>query len=142
MSEESKEIDPIVEKETLEGVLGESPSEAPIDDQSGEDEPAAGTSSDAVAAGSNAKKKRSKKAALKKVLGGGSVDHANDDASGSSPNPASKLTSEMVEQLLEMNPSLKSEVAGMDRDKAAEIVKKLDVSDLLTGMVWHIHEYL
>ncbi len=41
----------------------------------------------------------------------------------------------MVDQLLEMNPSLKSEVAGMDRDKAVEAVNKLDVSDLLTGMV-------
>jgi glycylpeptide N-tetradecanoyltransferase len=39
-----------------------------------------------------------------------------------------------VEQLLEMNPSLKSEVAGMGKEAATEAVKKLDVADLLTGM--------
>ena len=81
-----------------------------------------------VAQGSIERKKRSKKAKLKKALTGkdgadGSLDHT------------SKLTSGMLEQLLEMNPSLKSEVAGMDKDKAAEKLKKLDVADMLTGMV-------
>ncbi len=135
MSEESKETDPTVEKVALEEVITGQSTEAHVNDESGEDEPAASTNSDAVAASSTAKKKKSKRAKIKKLIGGGGADHGEGDASGSSSNPASKLTGEMVEQLLEMNPSLKSEVAGMDKEKAAEAVKKLDVSDLLTGMV-------
>ncbi|KAI9879712.1 MAG: glycylpeptide N-tetradecanoyltransferase [Pleopsidium flavum] len=133
MSEESKEPDPKIEKEVAEEAFTGKSTETPVDDESDEDEPTASTHSDAVAASSTAKKKKSKKAKIKKLLGGGGADSAG-DASGSSSNPASKLTSEMVQQLLEMNPSLKSEVAGMDKEKAAEAVKKLDVSDLLTGM--------
>lgn len=136
MPEESKEIDPKVDEEALEEELKENATEIPVADESGEDEPAASTSSDAVAASSSTKKKKSKRAALKKkFLGAGASDQGNNEPSESSSNPASKLTNDMVEQLLEMNPSLKSEVAGMDREKAAEAVKKLDVSDLLTGMV-------
>ena len=135
MAEESKETDSKVDEEALEEVLQRKSTEIPVDDKSGEDEPAASTSSDAVATSSTAKKKKSKRAAVRKIFGAGGSDHGNDEASESSSNPASKLTDDMVEQLLEMNPSLKSEVAGMDREKAAEAVKKLDVSDLLTGMV-------
>ena len=139
MSEESKEIDPKVDKENLEGSLKEKSTEISAEDQSGDDEPAAGAAPDAVATSSTAKKKKSKRAALKKkILGGGGSEHGDGEPSESSSNPASKLTTDMVEQLLEMNPSLKSEVAGMDRDQAAEAVKKLDVSDLLTGMVKYI----
>ena len=89
---------------------------------------------DSRAAGAAAdKKKKSKKAKLKKALGvGGKQDG---DQPGSSSHPAGKLTDGMVEQLLEINPSLKSEVAGLDIEKTAESVKKMDVADLLTGMV-------
>lgn len=136
MPEESKESDPKVEEEALDEVLKEKLTDIPVDEESGEDEHPASTNSDAVAASSSAKKKRSKRAALKKkILGDGGTDLGNGEPSGSSSNPASRLTNDMVEQLLEMNPSLKSEVSGMDREKAAEAVKKLDVSDLLTGMV-------
>lgn len=93
---------------------------------------------DAAAASSSAKKKKSKKAKMKKVLGATSKDNGAASSSSSSANPASKLTTGMVEQLLEMNPSLKGEVAGMDKEKAAEALKKLDVADLLTGMVCDI----
>lgn len=34
-----------------------------------------------------------------------------------------------------MNPALRSEVAGLDKNNAAEAVRKMDVADLLTGMV-------
>ena len=66
---------------------------------------------------------------MKKKLGGG-----KDAESAGSSNTASKLTPGMVDQLMEMNPSLKGEVSGMDRNKAVEAVKKLDVADLLTGL--------
>lgn len=45
-----------------------------------------------------------------------------------------KMTTKMAESLLEMNPALKNEMAGMDKGKAAEILRNLDLSDLLTGM--------
>ena len=66
---------------------------------------------------------------MKKKLGAG-----KDAESAGSSSTASKLTPGMVDQLMEMNPSLKGEVSGMDRDKAVETVKKLNVADLLTGL--------
>lgn len=56
----------------------------------------------------------------------------NDDSQKSGPVP--KLTSDMAESILEMNPSLKGELAGMDREKAAEVLRKMDISQLLTGL--------
>ena len=75
------------------------------------------------------KKKKSKKSRVKKLLTGG-----GNSTEGGGSTPASKLTPEMVDQLLEMNPSLKGEVAGMDKGKAVDTLKKLNVADLLTGM--------
>ena len=54
--------------------------------------------------------------------------------SPTSQNPASKLTPHMMDSLLEMNPALRAEFGSMDKDKAKELLKKLNVSDLLTGM--------
>lgn len=138
MSAESKIADPKVDEEATRDVLGQS---STSDHESAEDadtiedvDPTDGKDSDAVAAGSEAKKKRSKRGKLKKALGVGSKKEGDKDAGEGSSNPASKLTSGQVEQLLEMNPSLKGEVAGMDKEKASETIKKMDVSDLLTGM--------
>lgn len=135
MSNESKEIDSEVGKLSLEETVEGNSTGPPTTDKTAEDEAAASTNSDVVAAASNVQKKKSKKTKIKKLLGGGGGENDEGEASGSSANPASKLTSDMVEQLLQMNPSLKSELEGMDKEKAAEAVKKLDVSDLLTGFV-------
>ncbi|KAL8778246.1 MAG: hypothetical protein Q9213_007498 [Squamulea squamosa] len=136
MNEESKEVDPTVDAEVVkELLLSQGEGNESVSNEDGEEEESAeGQDPNAVAAGSSAKKKRSKKAKIKKALG--VVKSEGGEASGASgsANPASKLTTEMVEQLLEMNPSLKGEVAGMDKEKAAEALKKLDVADLLTGM--------
>ncbi|EEP77906.1 glycylpeptide N-tetradecanoyltransferase [Uncinocarpus reesii 1704] len=45
-----------------------------------------------------------------------------------------KLTDSMAETLLEMNPALKNELAGLDKAKAAEMLRKMDISELLTGL--------
>lgn len=136
MNQESKEVDPAVDEAAIKEVADLA--EAKISDNDevneDEDEDPEVTSTDAVAERSAAKKKKSKRAKLKKALGVSGKEDG--DASGS--KPASKLTQAHVEQLLEMNPSLKGEVAGMDNEKAAEALKKLDVSDLLTGMVCSI----
>ena len=44
------------------------------------------------------------------------------------------LTSGMAKEVLEMNPALKNELSGSS-ENAVEALKKLDVSQLLTGMV-------
>ena len=134
MNEGSKEVDQTVDEAVIKEVVEESTNApSPENDDADEDEGAEGASTDAVAARAASKKKKSKKAKLKKALGVTKNDDA--DPGSSSSKPASKLTQAHVEQLLEMNPSLKGEVAGMDKEKAAETLKKLDVSDLLTGMV-------
>lgn len=75
------------------------------------------------------KKKRSKKSKLAAALSG------NKAADKDEPKPAgSKMTPAMMDTLLEMNPSLKSEMASMDKKQAAELLKKMDVSALLTGL--------
>lgn len=135
MAEESKVADSELNKEAVKEVLDEQSNNATVHESSGEEQPPDDTNTEAVAASSTAKKKKSKKAKIKKILGAkGKEDGATDAAEGSS-NPASKLTPGMVEQLLELNPSLKSEMAGMNAEKAAATLKKLDVADLLTGMV-------
>lgn len=138
MAEESKEIDPKIEEEILKEEINhtEAVSTSENDNDEIEGEIVDATSADGVAAESSSKKKkRSKRAKLKKALGAVSSDVGSSEGPSASPNTASKLTTSMVEQLLEMNPSLKSEVAGMGKEEAAEAVKKLDVADLLTGMV-------
>ncbi|EEH18047.1 glycylpeptide N-tetradecanoyltransferase [Paracoccidioides brasiliensis Pb03] len=49
-------------------------------------------------------------------------------------NPAAKLTPSMTESLLELNPALRSELAGMDREKATEVLRQMNISDFLTGL--------
>ena len=137
MAEESKEIDPKLEEKLVQEEINsmELASTSENDHEEVEDENMDAANKDDVAAESSAKKKKSKRAKLKKALGAGSGDVGSSEGSSASANTASKLTTSMVEQLLEMNPSLKSEVAGMGKEEAAEAVKKLDVADLLTGMV-------
>lgn len=130
MNEQSKLADSHLDKQAVQEVPGAETAEID-DDDAGENEM---TSSDPTTLGATAKKKKSKRSRLKKALGT-TKDDDDLEKSEKSPNPASKLTTDMVEQLLEMNPSLKNEVAGMDRERAAESLKKLDVADLLTGMV-------
>ncbi|KAJ5892756.1 hypothetical protein N7504_009447 [Penicillium tannophilum] len=45
-----------------------------------------------------------------------------------------KLPPKMIESLMEMNPALKSELANMDKDKAAQMLANMDISQLLTGL--------
>ena len=130
MSEQSKELDTGASKDTLEDV-------AVSDDLNGGsdgEEPTVATNQDNSTGTSISKKKKSTKAKLKKVFGADNNENEAESSKNSS-NPASKLTPDMVEQLLEMNLSLKNEVAGMSKEKAAETIKKLDAADLLSGMV-------
>lgn len=134
MTEASKVVDPKVDVQAAKDILKESANGATETESGDEVETAEAQDADSVAAGSAEKKKRSKKAKLRKALGVGNKEDGDKEASGSSANPASKLTSGMVEQLLTMNPSLKSEVAGKTKEERTEAVRNMDVSELLTGM--------
>lgn len=137
MSEHSKLADSELAKETIEGLLRTGHG----NEESEEDESVPSLTDGLSVASSTAKKKKSKKAKLKKMLGGSSHD-AQVEGSQGPPNPANNITPGMVEQLLEMNPALKGEVAGLSNEKAAEALKKLDAADLMTGMVWGLSQEL
>lgn len=47
---------------------------------------------------------------------------------------AVNITPQMAESLLENNPALRNETAGMDKDKAAEAMRKMNIAELLTGL--------
>lgn len=140
MSEESKEIVPSVHKLAHDAIsLSQS---SRIGENDIDEDTLDNAHADTVASASPAKKKKSKKAKFKQAFGVGGSEDVHEHTPSSSSNPASKLTPGMVEQLLEMNPSLKSEVAGMDKETAAQALKKLDVADLLTGMVGLVGSFI
>lgn len=59
--------------------------------------------------------------------------NATEGPSGGKPSVA-KMTMKEAKTLLEMNPALKSEMAGLDGDKAVEAMQKMSIADLLTGL--------
>ncbi|KAL4810981.1 acyl-CoA N-acyltransferase [Aspergillus unguis] len=48
--------------------------------------------------------------------------------------PGGKLTPQAAEALLENNPALKNELGELDKDKAVDALRKMDISELLTGL--------
>ncbi|KAJ5622251.1 hypothetical protein N7528_005483 [Penicillium herquei] len=56
------------------------------------------------------------------------------NTTSSSSGATKKLSPKMIESLMEMNPALKNELASMDKDKAAELLSNLDISQLMTGL--------
>jgi glycylpeptide N-tetradecanoyltransferase len=82
---------------------------------------------EASAGGPTSKKKK------KKLLG----KLFNKDSEGQGPadvKSESKLTPEAIQSLLQMNPSLRAEIAGMDKPNAAETLRSMNVADFLTGL--------
>ncbi|KAI9771768.1 MAG: glycylpeptide N-tetradecanoyltransferase [Geoglossum umbratile] len=95
-----------------------------------EEEPAETTTVDDAPAGAATKKKSKKKRAKSSLAGeGASASLGPGESSGS----LNKLPRAVVDSLLRSNPSLQSEVRGMGKEKAEDLLKKLSVSDLLTG---------
>ena len=123
MSEESKIADTEASKDIVKSASVDNE-----DDDIGADAAGTSTSQDA---GDEAveKKKKSKKAKLKKALGRGESSDAGEGSTSGA------MTEGMVQQILQLNPSLKAEIAGMNQEQIAEKLKTLDLSSLLTGMV-------
>lgn len=61
-------------------------------------------------------------------------EKATEDESSSGLKLGNKLPNGGAEKLLSLNPALKSELAGMDKDKAAETLRKMDIAELMTGL--------
>ncbi|KZF26226.1 Glycylpeptide N-tetradecanoyltransferase [Xylona heveae TC161] len=136
MAEESKQVDPKINNEVVKEVVESK--NAPEQDAS-DDDPAnrAAGNSDAVAAEASSKKKKSKKKKLKSILTGSKDNKENTAEAGpssSSEPPKLNIKGNMVEQLLQANPSLKPEVAGLSKSQAEDMLSKLKLEDLLTGM--------
>jgi glycylpeptide N-tetradecanoyltransferase len=122
MTSESKEIE-------LNKAVQPTAEEAEDDERDSglEEEPAEGTSSAPTTTGKK-KKKKSKTKKLKDALTGKSGESSGE------PKTAASLSSNQFEQLLSMNPALRNELAGMDQAKMAEMMKKISLTDTLTGM--------
>lgn len=127
--QESKQADPQVAQAALHEAIAESKGNATVEDASSGDDAPADSSADAAAAGAAAKKKRAKRKKIKAAIA--EKDEGQEGSSG-------QLSGEQLQMLLKDNPALKAEVQGMDPNKAAEMMKKLSVSDILTGMVWRV----
>jgi glycylpeptide N-tetradecanoyltransferase len=80
-----------------------------------------------VGEGAAKKKKKTKRKKIADAVTG------KKDA-GEPSKPASQMSDSSIQTLLEMNPSLKGELAGMPPAQAQEMLKKMDINQLLTGM--------
>ncbi|KIW98942.1 uncharacterized protein Z519_00605 [Cladophialophora bantiana CBS 173.52] len=76
------------------------------------------------------KKKKSKKSKLVSAIAGNKSSEEPADPS----KPAANLSNDSLKTLLDMNPSLKGELSGLSTEKANELLKKMDVSQLLSGL--------
>ncbi|KAI9749670.1 MAG: hypothetical protein M4579_006783 [Chaenotheca gracillima] len=134
MPELSKQADPAAEGEAV-GEEVKDETGAPPSEKLSEEEDTTPAQPDAADSGK--KKKKSKKKRVKDALtGGSSSSKATDGSAGSSSGSAAggKLSGPMVDQLLENNPALKQEVAGLPKAKAEELLEKMNLSDMLTGL--------
>lgn len=104
------------------------PSEDQLESESENEEQGTETTQDPASTSTDEpkkKKKKSKKAKLVSALTGNKADSTD------SPNPVSP---DVVKTLLDANPALKGELAGMPPEKAGELLRKMDVSQLLSGL--------
>ena len=67
----------------------------------------------------------------KKAPGENSGD---DEGTEAAPKTAAKLSTSQAKALLDMNPSLKGELGNVSEKQAADMVKKMDLASLLSGM--------
>ena len=133
MPEESKLTDPSTTAEAAAEVVQEvAQASAGVEDKegssSGEEAGAAGVAEGAE--GAKKKKKKSRKHKIKNALTG------KKDGEEGDTGPASKLSKEQLQMLLDSNPALRKELEGKGKEKmdVEAMLKKLNVSELLTGM--------
>lgn len=134
-TEESKPVEPKVD-EVDAALKGK---QAEVDSGSEDDEPATNEASGEAGAGtgegSKKKKKKSKRAKVKEALTGSSGDPEADIKKA-----IGGLTPQQLQELMALNPALAQEITkGNDGkqptpDQAAELMKRLNLQDIMTGL--------
>jgi hypothetical protein len=111
-------------------LAGKSTEEADAQESGGEqEEEEADTGTPEGSTSTKPKKKKKKRNKVKSALTGGILN-----SDGSSVD-ATKLPSGVVAEMMKRNPQLSQELGSMDPSKAQEMLKKLNLNELLTGMV-------
>ena len=89
----------------------------------------------------NANKTKKSKSKSKAKATEGESDGSNAAANGSSSGDGvgGQLNAGQLEAVLKNNPALKSELADLDEGKLREVMKKMNMEDLLTGTVGKIY---
>lgn len=107
--------------------------------ESGDEEPSAAVdeASTSTAPAKKKKKKKSKTKKLKDAITGGSSKDDGAAGSSTSSKEITKSQSAGLEKLLDLNPGLKSELAGKNPEQLAALLSKMNIQDLLTGTVSH-----
>lgn len=132
-TEESKPVEPIVNE--ADAKLKEQQHDAA--ESGGEDNDEQPQESTTAAAGSGGKKKKSKRKKAKEVLTGGGKSESRETELKKALNG---LTPQQLTELMALNPALAQEVAqaaGTENpspEQAAEMLKKLDLQDIMTGL--------
>jgi glycylpeptide N-tetradecanoyltransferase len=81
------------------------------------------------------KKKKSKRKKVKEALTGSKGESSTGEIDGSGSSKVdNKLSSSQIDQLLRSNPALQNEVRGVPNGKVEELLKKMNLQDLLTGL--------
>lgn len=133
--EESKPVEPVVDK--IDAELKGKQAEVESEGEEENDEPAeeGGAAGDASGSAKKKKKKKSKKAKMKEVLTGKS-----DDQEAQVKKAVNSLTPQQVQELMALNPALAQEVAAASgsanptTEQAAEMFKNLNLQDIMTGL--------
>ena len=102
-------------------------------DSEPENAPSKDTTQPTEASSATAVKRKKKSKKLKSILTGDS-ESSKPSTSDNAKSAGSRMTPQMIDSLLEMNPSLRGELGSMDKSQAAEVLRKMDASQLLTGL--------
>ncbi|KAL9080875.1 MAG: hypothetical protein Q9157_000479 [Trypethelium eluteriae] len=111
-----------------EEVLAQAGVESDEDDHSGEEGPGDHQDGGAAATGSSKKKKMSKKKKLKEALTG-----RKDPEGSGKADTKPQLSQEQLNQLAQINPSLKDELERKSPSEIQDFIKKLSLGDMVTG---------
>jgi glycylpeptide N-tetradecanoyltransferase len=150
-SQESKPVDPVVEETDakLKGKAAEVESEEEEEEEEDNEEPAAtGDASAATtaggvdgsgAAGKKKNKKKGKRSKIKSMLTG-KPDNPEAQAEADLKKALRGLTDQQMKELMALNPSLAQEVsqasgtADPSAEQTAEMLKKMSLHDIMTGL--------
>lgn len=130
--EESKPVEPVVED--VDAKLKDKQAEVESEGEEEDDEPAAEGTTPA-ASGSSKKKKKSKRKKAKELLTGKSGDQEED-----LKKAIGGLNPQQLKELMSLNPGLAQEVAQASGsanptpEQAAELLKKMNLNDIMTGL--------